>query len=75
MNSERRFGRLFSGTAFKATRSRRIWPDWWNWSDPEFLVRVVDDRQAVGGEMTKDLLDMVELIDDVLVRLAKADSV
>ena len=52
-----------------------IWPDRWNWSHPEFLVRIVDDREGVVGEVTKDLLEMVELTDEVLTRLAKADSV
>ena len=52
-----------------------IWPDRWNWSHPEFLMRVVDDREVVVGEVTKDLLEIVELTDGVLRRLAKADSV
>ena len=52
-----------------------IWPDQWNWSHPEFLVRVVDDREVLVGEVTKDLLEVVDLADGVLKRLAKADSV
>ena len=52
-----------------------MWPDLWDWSHPEFLVRVVDDREVVVGEVTKYLLEIVELVDDVLIRLAKADSV
>ena len=52
-----------------------IWPDLWNWSGPDFLLRVADEREAVVGEVTKDLLQVVELLDDPLKRLANADSV
>lgn len=52
-----------------------IWPDLSNWSGPEFLARVADEREAVVGEVSKDLLEIVELTDDVLNLLAKADSV
>ena len=52
-----------------------VWLDRRNWANPEFLVRLVDDREVVVGEVTKDLLEIVELTDDVLKRLAKADSV
>ena len=55
-----------------------IWnirPDRWDWSHPDFLLRVAEERKVVVGEVTKDLLEIVELTDDVLKRLAKADSV
>lgn len=60
--------------------SKYVWnirPDWWNWSGPDFLLRVADknEREVVVGEVTKDLLEIVELTDDVLKRLAKPDSV
>jgi len=52
-----------------------VWPDLWNWSGPDFLLRVADEREAVVGEVTKDLLQVVELIDGTLKRLANADPV
>ena len=51
-----------------------IWPDQWNWSHPEFLVRIVDETEVVVGEVTKDLVGVVELVDGLLNRLAKEDS-
>ena len=51
-----------------------IWPDQWNWSHPEFLVRILDEREAVVGEVTKEVLQVVELVDGVLKRLANTDS-
>lgn len=50
-----------------------IWPDRWDWSHPDFLLRVADDREAVIGEVTKELLEIVELTDDVLNRVARAE--
>lgn len=49
-----------------------IWPDRWDWSHPEFMMRILDGREVVVGEVTKDPLDIVELTDDVLKRLAKS---
>lgn len=49
-----------------------VWPDRWDWSHPDFLARVADDREAVIGEVTKDLLEIVELTDNVLKRVARA---
>ena len=65
-------------TPFRRKREPKyIWnmrPDLWDWSHPEFLMRVVDDREVVVGEVTKELLELVELTDGVLTHLAKADS-
>ena len=47
-----------------------IWPDLWDWSQPEFLARVVDHREVVVGEVSKDLLEVVGLADATLRRLA-----
>ena len=57
-----------------------IWNVWLdqdrrNWSRPDFLMRIADDRAVVVGEVTKDLLEIVELAGDVLKRIAQADSV
>ena len=51
-----------------------IWQDRRDWGQPEFLVRVAEDREAVVGEVTKELLEIVELTDGVLKRVGKADS-
>ena len=51
-----------------------IRPDRWNWSGPDFLLRVADEREVVVGEVTKDLLEIVELTDSALKGVAKADS-
>ena len=50
-----------------------IWPDRWDWSHPDFLLRIADDREVVVGEVTKDLMEIVELTDEVLKRVAKAE--
>ena len=51
-----------------------IWPDRSDWSGPEFLLRVANEREVVVGEVTKDLLEIVELADDLLKRIAKPAS-
>ncbi len=54
-----------------------IWPDLWNWSPPDFLARIADDRErehkVVAGEVAKEVLEVVDLMDDVLKRVAEAD--
>ena len=51
-----------------------IWPDWWNWSDPVFLLRIADDREVVVAEVANDMVEVMELIDGVLTALGKADA-
>lgn len=48
-----------------------IWPDQWSWCDPEFLLRVAEDTEVVVGEVAKDVVEVVELVDEVLTRVAK----
>ncbi len=51
-----------------------VWPERWNWSKPDFLSRVADDREALVGEVTNDVMEIVEITDDLLRQMAKADS-
>ena len=65
---------------------RRPWnqksePEWvWailadpqNWRETEFLLRVAEDTDVVVGDVANDVVEFVELVDDVLTRVAKVE--
>ena len=43
----------------------------WVWNHPDFLARIVDDREGIVSEVAKELLEVVTLTDDVLQGVAK----
>ena len=56
---------------------RYVWyirPERSSWRDPEFLLRVAEDTEVVVGEVAKDVVEVVELVDDVLTRVARSVS-
>ena len=56
--------------------SEWVWnisPNQNDWHDLNFLMRVAEARKAVVGEVAKDLLEVVDLLDDLLRRLANVE--